>query len=78
MNDILAPIFAVFFSSFFNKPYSLMVNNMSTLSFTEEDLLEVEADSYFCFELFLSTMKSNYLQSFDGITQNLNKLSKLL
>ncbi len=44
-----------------------MVNCMGKYEISEEKIFDAEADSYFCFELFLSTMKSNYIQGFDGV-----------
>ncbi len=60
--------------------YSKAVNNIPKIQskITEENLFNAEADSYHCFELFLSTMKSNYIQGFDGINQNLERLTKMM
>ena len=80
MNDLLAPIYAVYFSEKFNLSYEECVNNMAKIydDITEEKLFDAEADSYYCFELFLSTMKSNYVMGFDGVSRNLDALNKLI
>ena len=80
MNDILAPIFAVFLSSEFSTDYITFENNLreykKTLS--ETKILSAETDSYFVFSLLLGNMKRNYLKGFEGVYADLRKLDFLL
>ncbi len=80
MNDLLAPIFAVFICGLFKKTYLEVVNNMSKLEeiITEDFIFNAEADTFHCFSLFLSSMKENYLSGFEGVNINLSKIDKLL
>ena len=44
----------------------------------EEKLLEVEADTYYCFQQFIITMKQNYKRDFEGVLKNIEKVDVLL
>lgn len=80
MNDLLAPILAVFISGLFKQSYLEVVNNMGKLEkvINEEFIFSAEADSFHCFSLFLSSMKENYLSGYEGVNFNLEKINKLL
>lgn len=80
MNDILAPIFAIFLAETFNMNYIELENNLRKVEeeMTDENLLNAEADAFHCFSLFLSNMKQNYIKGFDGVNENLKKVRELL
>ena len=80
MNDIVAPIFAVYISELFNTDYITLENNIRQYekSITEKILLKAEADTYYSLSLLLLTMKANYLKGFQGVHENLRKLDLLL
>ena len=80
MNDILAPIFAIFVAERFNMNYIELENNIRKVEaeITDSNLLHAEADAFHCFSLFLSTMKQNYVKGFDGVHENLKKVKELL
>jgi len=52
MNDILAPIFAVFAAEVFEQCFLWIENNIPTVfaGLTEAKLQNAEADAYFCFK----------------------------
>lgn len=81
MNDLLAPIFIVFVCDFFDMGYFKLVNNMKVFKENVKNdafLINAEADAFFCFSLFLSSMKENYLKDFKGVKENLKRVWKLL
>ena len=81
MNDLLAPIFIVFVCEIFNMTYFKLVNNMNyfnKICINDEFLFNAEADAFFCFSLFLSLMKENYLKGFEGVKENLKTVYNLL
>ena len=80
MNDIIAPIFAVYLAELFKMTYIELENNLRFIEpqLTPDNIITAEADTFFCFCQLLSTMKQNYIKGFDGINSNLNKISKLL
>jgi len=80
MNDILAPIFAIFVAETFDMNYIELENNLRKVEdqINEDNLANAEADAFHCFCLFLSTMKQNYIKGFDGVNENLKKVKELL
>lgn len=41
-------------------------------------LLDVEADTFYCFELFLISLKQNYTSNFEGVYKNLEIIISLI
>ena len=80
MNDILAPIFAVFLAEKFSMTYVELENRIRDIegALTSESLLDAEADAFFVFSLLLAQMKQNYLKGFDGVTEMLQKFRTLV
>lgn len=79
MNDIAAPFIIVFTKEYANvddKTLSVEQNFENLLS--EEVLLAIEADSYWCFTRLLSCIKNNYTPSFPGVIEMIQKLNALL
>ncbi len=59
MNDILAPIFMVFIADKLNIHIETIDQDyhQSLENLTWEELIECEADSFYCFDIFLAQMK---------------------
>lgn len=72
MNDILAPIFAVFLCELFDMKYIAFENRYIKMKsqITKEFLFPAEADSYHCLLQFMSELKFNYMENFKGIREN--------
>ncbi len=80
MNDILAPVFAVFLAKKFKKSYVEMENNLAKIKdqIEENFLFPVEADSFHFFQMLLSDMKENYIKGFKGISESLKQIQELV
>lgn len=80
INDILAPIFSVYLSSFFKRSYLQVENNIEFISenLTEDILIDVEADSYLSLSHLLSEMKDNYIPPFKGIKKTFDDIEIIL
>ena len=80
MNDILAPIFAVFLADYFGLTSDQLQTDPSPLERVKGDdwILMPEADAYNCFALLLSGMKANYVKGFEGVTESLKKMHLLI
>jgi len=79
MNDIAAPFIIVFAREYADIDCrTLAVNPNFENILSEEILLAIEADSYWCFTRLLSCIKNNYTPSFPGIIEMINKLNALL
>lgn len=78
MNDIIAPIFCVFAGEYFNMSYLQLVNNFAKIEteITEEMLLQIEADTYYCFSSFLEPLKQSYANELEGVFKNLEALNE--
>ena len=80
LNDILAPIFSVYLSSYFRMSYLQVENNVEFISerLNESILEELEADSYFSLSYLLSEMKENYIPPFKGIKKTFEDIEIIL
>lgn len=80
MNDILAPLFAVFLAEQIGVSFPELNQRFHELEdkIQPERLWAAEADAFFCFSLFLAQTKQNYLKGFDGVKELLKKLQSLL
>lgn len=78
MNELIAPFFGVFAGGSFNMSYLQLVNNFAKIEpeLTEDLLLQVEADTYYCFCSFLDPLKQNFVNEFEGVFTNLEQLQQ--
>ncbi|KAL3315467.1 hypothetical protein Ciccas_005897 [Cichlidogyrus casuarinus] len=79
MNDLVMPFLAVFINEYVKAEIStdghLVMN--SEMDLTEEQLMNLEADTYWCFSRLLHMIQHNYINNQPGIQANV-KLLKLL
>ena len=80
MNDILAPVFAVFLCEKFHMDIIQLENNSEEMEriLTGVSLKDVEADSFFVFSALLERINRNLLKDFVGIHKLLGILEELI
>ena len=80
LNDILAIFFFIFSSETFSTTYSELENDYLEIKkkITEEKLLDIEADCFYCFSDLMVNLKQNYISEFVGIKENFEYLKKYL
>ena len=80
LNDILAIFFFIFSSECFKISYSELENEYLDMkkNITEEKLLNIEADCFYCFSDLMSNLKNNYISDFVGIKENFIYVEKYL
>lgn len=74
INDLVTPFFAVFLSSYFEG--KSMINRENIHDVTESILREVEADTYWCLDLFLSCIRYHYAPDLPGQKRMVSLLEK--
>ena len=78
MNDIVAPFVIAFIKEYLSiDEITLKVDENFQSMLSEEIVLSIEADSYWCFTRLLSCIKYNYTPGFPGVIEVMNKLSLL-
>jgi hypothetical protein len=79
MNDIAAPFLIVFLQEYIPiESRTLKVEEHFESQLSEKILLNVEADTYWCFTRLLSYIKSNYTPGFPDVIEMLSKLNLLI
>lgn len=79
MNDIAAPFIILFTKEYITvDSNTLLIDPNFESMLSEEILLNIEADSYWCFTRLLSCIKNNFTPSFPGVIEMLNKLHSLI
>ena len=78
-NDLCTPFIAVFLSQYITIDYdSLDVSESSLFLLGEEVLLEVEADSYWCFTKMMDRVQNNYTHNQPGLTKMVTKMEEII
>lgn len=77
INDIIAPLFAVFLGGYFDGA-DVTRWNLDRKEISEEIFLEVEADCFFCLTNFLSNIQENFTADQPGIQRMVHKLETFI
>jgi hypothetical protein len=74
INDLLTPFFAVFLAEYTATP----IDQVDIEALPEDQLRQVEADSYWCMTKLLDRIQENYVFSQPGIQRNVQALEDLV
>jgi len=74
INDLVTPFFAVFLCSYFDG--ELMIDRGDISDVNDTILKEVEADTYWCLDLFLSCIRDHYTTDLPGQKRMVDLLEK--
>ena len=80
MNDVLAPLFWVFLAEGLGVSPGQLAADPSPLDGPADPawILAPEADAYHCFALFISLIKANYVNGFEGVSAAIGRLARLV
>ena len=78
-NDLCTPFIAIFLSQYISIDYDYFdVNESFLLELGDEILIEVEADSYWCFTKMMDRVQNNYTNNQPGLTKMINKMEDII
>lgn len=78
-NDLLTPFIAVFFTDYINLDLAtLNVEESVVNGLSENELLEIEADSYWCFKKMMDKIQTNYINGQPGLQHMLEKMEEII
>ena len=79
-NDLCTPFITVFLSQYIDLDYNNLdiydENNFQSIG--QEELFEIEADSYGCFNLMMNKIKNNYLNNQPALQKMVEKLEYII
>ena len=79
MNDIVAPFLIVFATEYLSVDEdTLQVDATFEHQMSEQIILNIEADTYWCYTRLIANIKNNYTPSFPGVMEMIKKLNVLI
>jgi hypothetical protein len=78
-NDLCTPFIVIFLAQYMKIDYdTLDVSESDLYQLGEEVLLEIEADSYWCFTKMMDRVQNNYTHNQPGLTKMINKMEEII
>jgi hypothetical protein len=78
-NDLCTPFIVIFLAQYMKIDYdTLDVSEGDLYQLGEEVLLEVEADSYWCFTKMMDRVQNNYTHNQPGLTKMIKKMEEII
>jgi hypothetical protein len=78
-NDLCTPFIAIFISQYIQLDLdNLEISEEALMDLGEDVLLEIEADSYWCFTKMLDRIQSNYTHNQPGLNKMIKKMEDII
>lgn len=78
-NDLVTPFIAIFLGQYITFDYIVLnVSEECVLDLGEDILLEIEADSYWCFSKMMDRVQTNYTNNQPGLTKMIKKMEEII